>query len=156
MCLKLTLHWICRHFVKALWLMYDLVVSAKDGLHDGEDVVGGPGDQEDEEDEGKCLCCFSLLLLFLKRFCDENIAGLPKVKPKVKTQRVSSTSSYRLVWIWHFPLEKGVGNLTMIIQMMRFTITFFEEFYSPETLSWSYSCAAKSYEWYLQPAGKSI
>jgi len=46
------------------------VVSAKDGLHDGEDVVGGPGDQEDEEDEGKCLCCFSLLLLFLRRFLD--------------------------------------------------------------------------------------
>ena len=51
--------------------MCDLVVSTKDGLHDGEDVVGGPSDQEDEQDERKCLCCFSLLLLFLKRFVSE-------------------------------------------------------------------------------------
>ena len=45
-----------------------LMSSTKDGLHDSEHIVGGPSDEEDQEDERQCLCCFSLLLLFLKDF----------------------------------------------------------------------------------------
>ena len=51
--------------------------STKDGFHDSEDVVGGPGNQEDQQDEGECFCCFSLLLLFLKRF-DSNKSWVVK------------------------------------------------------------------------------
>ena len=64
--------------------------STKDGLHDSEDVVGGPRDQEDQQNEGERLCCFSLLLLFLKRF-DCKKVGLRKIKLEVGTQRVPQT-----------------------------------------------------------------
>ena len=50
------------------FVRYDLMSSTKDGLHDSEHIVGGPSDEEDQEDERQCLCCFSLLLLFLKDF----------------------------------------------------------------------------------------
>ena len=61
--------------------MHDLMFSTKDGFHDSEDVVGGPRNQEDQQDEGECLCCFSLLLLFLKRF-DSNKSWVVKNLPK--------------------------------------------------------------------------
>ena len=49
---------------------------SKDGLHDSEDIVRGPRDEKDEQDEGESLRGLPLLLLLLHSFRHERIFGM--------------------------------------------------------------------------------
>jgi len=47
-----------------------LMLWSKDGLHDSEDIVRGPRDEKDEQDEGQSLRGLPLLLLLLRCLLD--------------------------------------------------------------------------------------